>query len=338
MRRVEAEQVVFYGPGVGTFGLSEALFEWQKVPAKVLGLAFGWGLTRNVEEAYRFVMRHFAPGDRLYLFGFSRGAYTARALAGMINAVGLLYPEHENLVGYATRIFRNVPEGEKSRKEAYFELQKRFRKQFSRECPVHFLGLWDTVKSVGWIGSPLKLPFTTYNTTVACVRHALAIDERRCYFRQHLWHAGKQQDVKQVWFAGTHSDVGGGYPEAESGLSKVSLEWMAREARERGLLLDEAVLSALLAPGAGPSWQGPVHQSLHGAWWWAELLPRRFENAQRRFRAYWRWPLIQRKYVNRPRKITAENGAMVHHSVWERIKADACYKPPNVPRDLSVEI
>lgn len=304
-RRSGNSQVSYYDPGVGTFGLSEALFEWQKVPAnKVMGLAFGWGITRNIEQAYAFLMRHYAPNDRVYLFGFSRGAYTARALAGMIRAVGLLHPQHENLIEYATRLYQNVPE-EGGASAEFFELQGRFRNQFSRDCPIRFMGLWDTVKSIGWFGSPVKLPYTASNPKVACVRHAVSLDERRCFFRQNLWHPSDGQDVKQVWFAGVHSDVGGGYPEPESALAKLPLEWMAREARQHEFDIEPDELARVL--GRLPSgddevapWPlGKIHRSLHGPWWLAEILPRRFEDPRQAFRPVWRWPLLQWRELKR---------------------------------------
>lgn len=341
-RKNEGGQVAYYDPGVGTFGLSEALFEWQKVPAKVLGLAFGWGITRNIEEAYAFLMRHYVPGDRVYLFGFSRGAYAARALAGMIRAVGLLHPQHENLIEYATRLYQNVPEGDDTATAGFFGLQDRFREQFSQDCPIHFMGLWDTVKSVGWFGSPVKLPYTASNPTVACVRHAISLDERRCFFRQNLWHPSDGQDVKQVWFAGVHSDVGGGYREPESALAKLSLEWMAREAQQHEFEIEPEKLARVLgrAPVGDdhvlPLPLGEMHRSLHGPWWVAEILPRRFEDPRRAFRPVWRWPLLQWRELNKPRYVRAE-ASMVHSSVIVRMEAGAGYAPPNLPTGLPIE-
>lgn len=340
--RDEVRQLCFYDPGVGTFGLSEALFEWQKVPAKVLGLAFGWGITRNIEQAYGFLMRHYAPGDRVYLFGFSRGAYTARALAGMIRAVGLVHPQHENLIGYATRLYRNVPEADGAAAEEFFELQARFRSQFSRDCPIRFMGLWDTVKSVGWFWTPVKWPYTTSNPAVAIVRQAVSLDERRCFFRQNLWQPSDGQDVKQVWFAGVHSDVGGGYRESESSLAKVPLAWMAREAQAHGFEIEPAELARILGqvPGAGdyvaPSPLGEIHRSLRGPWWLAEMLPRRFEDPRQAFRPVWRWPLLQWRELNKPRFVRTE-ASMLHCSVNERLAAGVGYAPPNLPAGLPVE-
>jgi uncharacterized protein (DUF2235 family) len=109
------------------------------------------------------------------------------------------------------------------------------------------VGVWDTVSSVGWAWDPLHIPYTAKNPDLRIGRHAVSIDERRCFFRQNLWSAALPgQDIKQVWFAGVHSDVGGGYAEAESGLAKISLEWMLCEAGTAGLILDRAKAAVVL--------------------------------------------------------------------------------------------
>lgn len=334
-------QVCYYDPGVGTFGLRETLFEWQKVPAKIFGLAFGWGITRNIEEAYAFLMRHYQPEDKVFIFGFSRGAFTARALAGMIHAVGLLHPQHENLIEYATRLHQKVAEDAADQWQ-FFDIQRRFREQFARHCEIHFLGLWDTVKSVGWVWSPLSFPYTLNNPSVRRVRHALSIDERRCFFRQNLWSPRERQDVKQVWFAGVHSDVGGSYPGSESGLAKISLEWMAREAEVAGLVLDEGELQRLLglAPRdigiAPPDAAADAHESLQKVWWLAEILPRRFEDPRRNFAVTWRWPFLQWRELGKRRFIRSDIST-VHQSVHDRMQARPDYLPQNLPRSLPVE-
>src|SRR5262249_49709514 len=112
---------------------------------------------------------------------------------------------NENLIPYLTDMFGR-------RAEEVFPLARAFKPTFARECPVHFVGVWDTVSSVGWIYDPISLPYTANNPSIAVGRHAVAIDERRAFFRQNLWGPAQPgQDLKQVWFAGVHSDVGGGY-------------------------------------------------------------------------------------------------------------------------------
>ena len=209
-------QATFYDPGLGTMGAMGAWTPWAQQFTKLLGLAFGYGLKDRIGCAYEHLMSAYEEGDRIYLFGFSRGAYTVRALAALLHMFGLIRKGNENLVPYVTNMF-----GRGS--EQVFALARRFKPAFSRECPIHFLGLWDTVKSVGWIYDPRSLPYTTDNPSVSIVRHAVSIDERRCFFRQNLWKASPGQDVQQLWFAGVHSDVGGGYPENQSGLANIAL-------------------------------------------------------------------------------------------------------------------
>src|SRR5260370_8905274 len=183
-------------------------------------------------------MNVYESGDNVYLFGFSRGAYTARAVAGVLHMFGLLCPGNEGLIPYVVRMY-----AKRTRKAGgmthTFAVASGFKATFCRPCPPHLVGLWDTVSSVGWIWDPLKLPYTAQNPDMANGRHALSIDERRCYFRNNLWGAPlASQNIKQVWFAGVHSDVGGSYAYTESGLSQITLEWMLCEARSFGLLID----------------------------------------------------------------------------------------------------
>ena len=173
----------------------------------------GGGITANIADAYRFLMRTYERGDRVFLFGFSRGAYTVRAVAAMLYKCGLLDQRNDNLLPYALNLFRH---------EMRPRIYAGFRRTFSRQCPVHFLGIWDTVKSVGWIYDPLTLQFTRNNPCVRVVRHAVAIDERRCFYRQNLWGSPDAgQDVKQAWFAGSHSDVGGPTPKGKAAFPRL---------------------------------------------------------------------------------------------------------------------
>ncbi len=161
-----------------------------------------------------------------------------------------------------------------------------FKATFSRECPLFFVGLWDTVSSVGWIFDPVVLPFSARNPIMHIARHAVSIHERRCYFRQNLWGAPFEgQNIKQVWFAGVHSDVGGSYPEFESGLAKITLAWMLREAQAADLKIDRNKAAAMLGeapppeswmPNVPPDADAKMHRSLQGVWWLLELLPHRY--------------------------------------------------------------
>src|SRR5262245_2411461 len=203
------------------------------------GLAFGSGFMENIEDAYRFLMATYNPGDKVFLFGFSRGAFTSRALAGMLFSVGLLRPGSENLIRYAQSYWlRNHPDRqagsvddqERSRRNPNYGpmLCHEFKAAFARPCPVHFLGVWDTVASIGIINLYHTFPYTRHNPEVAHVRHAVSIDEKRSCFRQNLMTpngVNDTRDIKNVWFAGDHSDVGGGYPPANSGPAKLTFQW-----------------------------------------------------------------------------------------------------------------
>lgn len=318
------DQIAYYDAGVGTLADPGLKTPTGKRIDKAFGLAFGAGLSRNISEAYRFLMAQYQAGDRVFVFGFSRGAYTARALAGLIHCCGLLEPGLDNLVPYALKLFGAA-------KKVEFQVIARFKSTYARKAVVdiRLLGLWDTVSSCGWIYNPVALPYTTNNESVHAVRHAIAIDERRVFFKPRRWGSGAD-DTKEVWFAGVHSDVGGGYPEAESGLAKYALDWMLAEARGFGLKVDEPAYRryVLGMKGRKPAGdyigpgQGQIHRSLRGPWWCAECLPQRVWDSELERR---RWQLIPRPST--PRAI--REGDTLHHSVLDRIEAGG-YCPANL--------
>ncbi|QEL22937.1 DUF2235 domain-containing protein [Bosea sp. F3-2] len=273
-------QIVYYHPGVGTKAPPGFVTGLGAKIAKLAGLIFGYGLKRDIVDAYVFIMTHFRPGDRLFVFGFSRGAYTARALVALIKMYGLLMPGNDPMVPYLVDMFWAIDkEGENTdRRAAYFQLAADFRAELATaDCRPHFVGVWDTVSSVGWIGSPTSLPYTHNNPDIAVLRHAVALDERRAFFRTNLVATPEGQDVRQIWFAGAHADVGGGYKEAESGLSRIALQWMLDQAAEHGLLIDAAAEADLLRQVALDAEKNdlPIHDSLTWKWWFAELVPKR---------------------------------------------------------------
>ncbi len=317
-------QVAFYDPGLGTMGATGTWTTLGQTFTRLLGLAFAFGLKERIGDAYRHVIEYWEPGDRLFLFGFSRGAYTVRALAALIHMFGVIRRGNENLIPYVTDMFGR-------RSEEVFRLAAEFKPRFARECPVHFVGVWDTVSSVGWIYDPVRLPYTANNPSIRIGRHAIAIDERRCFFRQNVWgEPVTGQDLKQVWFAGVHGDVGGGYAAAEEGLPNVPLWWMADEARRAGLRLDrDRVTAALARAGSRPDAFGPAHESLTGAWRLLEWWPKRWWDS--RTDTYrWRIPLGERRFI--------PAGAIVHQSVQARLShPDSRYAPPNLPREFALE-
>ena len=323
----QAGQVAYYHPGLGTMEPSGALTTLARKTTKVLGLALGYGLSADIRDAYIFIMNNFRGGDRLFLFGFSRGAYTARAVASLLHMYGLIRPGNESLVPYAIRMMMGIQKARTGREDAdsavkdYFELAQQFKGVMSAtECKPHFVGVWDTVSSVGWVENPLKLPFVADNPSIATGRHAIAIDERRAFFRNHLWRLGSgpgehgPKDLKQVWFPGVHCDVGGGYPEKESGLAKIALKWMIDEAEAKGLLIDDVRRREILGETPNsiympPDPNGPMHESLTGAWNLAEFVPKKH---------YDRVTHKEGRRMNLWRRRTIGPGELVHPSAYER--------------------
>jgi uncharacterized protein (DUF2235 family) len=222
-------QIVYYHSGVGT---------GDKVD-EFLGGAFGEGIDRNILESYEFLVNNYHPGDQLYFFGFSRGAYTARSLAGLIRNSGIVKQKYAGMAKEAFSMYRDRDPA----KHPNSDLGKTFRGSFSNEVEIDVIGVWDTV---GSLGVPLGI-FDRFNHTrfafhdvslsarVKNAFHALAIDERRGPFAPTLWmqpRADAEQKrnwLEQAWFAGVHSNVGGGY--AEAGLSDIALRWMVERVK-----------------------------------------------------------------------------------------------------------
>ena len=283
---INETQIGYYHPGVGTMGSPAARTQLEKQWDRIKGVAFGYGLSANISDAYRYLMNTYADGDRVFVFGFSRGAYAARALAGVLYMYGLLYAGNEGLIPYVVRMF-STRSREAAGLNPTFGVAHNFKNTFSRVCPLHFLGLWDTVASIGWIYDPVILPYSTRNPEVKTVRHAISLHERRCYFRPNLWGEPYQhQEVKQVWFTGVHSDIGGSYPEETSQLSKVTLEWMLIGAGQCDLKIDSSRANIVLGrqppPKSSmphyvqPDPQAAMHESLVGWWKPLEYLPHRY--------------------------------------------------------------
>jgi len=247
-------QVARYHDGVGTESL-----KWLRIMTG----ATGWGLSRNVKQLYGELARVYAPGDKIFLFGFSRGAFTVRTLAGLIHACGILdlgkFPTNEEFDAAVEGAYREYRRGYNSRLTAIFHETREIdaarltelRARFSVEVPefqpgargklIEFMGVWDTVDAVGlplkaadfinrWIYA-FKFPDRTLNPSVAHACHALALDEERESFSPLLWDERHTEDparIEQVWFAGVHSNVGGGYP--RQGMSLVAFDWIMSKA------------------------------------------------------------------------------------------------------------
>ncbi|MEE8338259.1 MAG: DUF2235 domain-containing protein [Dehalococcoidia bacterium] len=250
------EQVVFYDEGVGVRGS-----RWDRWS----GGAFGNGLTKNIEDGYRFLIRRYEPGDEIFLFGFSRGAYTVRSLAGLLHCSGLLRRDYDGQLGRAMELYRSKQVKPKD------EQARRFRETFGYGAgpSIKFIGVWDTVGALGVPGTALswfrrrrhRFHDVELSSSIENAAHALAIDERRRSFKPAVMKRSSDftGELHQSWFAGVHSDVGGGY--ARDGLSDVTLEWVVGHARDRGLAVDEGPLT-LDADG-----NGKLHDSRKGFPW-----------------------------------------------------------------------
>ena len=318
--RARSDQLSYYQPGIGTFLPPGFWGHLRGLVARILDLAIAWLLYDHVTDAYRFLMRYYQDGDQIYIFGFSRGAYTARAVAGMLHKVGLLTQGNEELIPFAWDMFK---------RERDKDVYDGFKKTFCTPVRVHFLGLWDTVSSVGWAWDPKHLPYTQNNPSVDIVRHAVALDERRAYFVQNLW-GNQPQDVEQVWFPGVHCDVGGGYGEPESGLSAIALRWMTEKAEATGLAFNAEMKAVVLPaqntppPGyAAPFAGGPPNESLTGLWWIPEFIPKPYRDPTANFEKRWMIHAGRHRHV--------ADGAKIHVSVFDRMTLVGGYNPSNLP-------
>jgi len=269
------KQIAFYDWGVGTDR------------KEFTGGLRGEGIDKNIQDCYRFIVHNYQPGDQLFLFGFSRGAYTVRSLAGFIRNCGLLKREHASRIPAAYKLYRqrSLSSGPNEPRAT------RFRKDYGVAdiTPIEFVGVWDTVGSLGipvpfW-GSLGEREFLFHDCEptkiVRYARHALSIDEDREDFQPTLWTPKPGLDLKQVWFAGVHSDVGGGYTDSE--LSHCAGRWMMKEAGQCGLQFEDHCIkstgnSALdrqhnerkgiyLARGKHVrTIEGPLHRSVKERW------------------------------------------------------------------------
>jgi len=332
----DPNQVTYYDGGVGTLIDPMSLTTFQKWLRRTLDAAIGHSLRANFCKAYRFLASIYLPGDRIFLFGFSRGAYTARALAGAIYRFGVLRPELADLAEYAWSSFSDELRG--LSEDERFAAARRFKNHFAveDETRVWFVGAFDTVSSLGWFWDYRTLPNTAHNPAVDHIRHALAVDECRTCFGANRFRPkdpAQHQSLKEVWFPGVHSDVGGGYPDPESGLAKIALRWMLREAEGLGLRVDPSKKDEML--GATGKYSAPdplakLHNSMKGFWKLFELFPRRsWDGAAERMR--WRRPNYWRgrSYGDKP---------YIHESVQSRARHDPQYGKVVLAAHGSVEL
>lgn len=230
-------QIVYYDEGVGT--------SWGQ---KLIGGITGFGLSQNVLEAYRFLAHNYIDGDEIYLFGFSRGAYTVRSLAGLISRIGIVAKDD---IYYLPELYRFYRKGSSKSAVDQFYADKKITRKDTR---ITMIGVFDTV---GALGVPLDLvnellgkldvvEFQFHDVRLSSIvdyaYHALAIDEQRKPFKPSLWKktSPKSKDMEQRWFAGVHSNIGGGYK--KDGLANLPLHYIVDRAKERGVSFDEDYL------------------------------------------------------------------------------------------------
>jgi len=249
-------QLLYYDTGVGTQGRKD----------KLIGGLTGKGITLNIQQAYTWLVENYQPEDKIFLFGFSRGAYTVRSLAGLMGLCGLPTPadtgeETEALICKAIKIYQTPDLDKRDQLAQAFTSGDSFR-----AGPVHFIGVWDTVGALGVPINPVKrwfkklTPFhdVTLGRHISHAYHAVAINERRGPFAPTLWKPetlADNQTLVQAWFPGVHSNVGGGY--LDSGLSDRAFLWMMGNARQHGLKEDENYLQRRI----NPNWFGEIRKT-----------------------------------------------------------------------------
>jgi uncharacterized protein (DUF2235 family) len=315
-------QLVFYDQGIGTNpSLVAATREYRDEAGKgrtgleildpprvrlswplatLAGLVAGYGLRANIKEMYGALAKNHRPEDRIFLVGFSRGAFTVRALAGLLYRCGLPPAEVARDDEAFRCCFSEAYELYRPHCEDWPRI-RRFKSAYrAADVEVHFLGLWDTVKSYGGV-RPRSLPHLRHNPIVKTVCHALALDERRSWFLPTSWggidadarNAGTLRDdpryarqrIEEVWFRGCHSDVGGGDREARTAM--IALRWMLGEATRECLILDPECDGSFFSPDPEPQ----LHES-YGLWWrLSDLIPRwELDNSTRPPGYPLRWP------------------------------------------------
>ncbi|MCB5292358.1 T6SS phospholipase effector Tle1-like catalytic domain-containing protein [Arthrobacter sp. SO3] len=307
------KQIAYYDPGVGTFASAGAWTPLARSISRIGGLAFGWGLRQNLGEAYTWLVQNWAPGDQVFIFGFSRGAYTARALVGLLRAIGVLRPGSENLVPYVVASYaRRGGEARIDWDEVHLTSEVFARHVDGKSTvQVKYLGVWDTVKAAGFLRWEIRWPFTRELPNAVRIRHAVSIDEQRAPFKEYLVDARTDGTLEEVWFAGVHSDVGGTFVDPPPAgqvtrpgttapsprLSRIALKWIIEGGIAEGLLVrSRAVVAASAVTAADAA------AELHGRGW--------------------AWVLLG----TRTRRIPA--GASVHASVRTRALADPTFKAP----------
>ncbi len=293
-------QILYYDPGVGAPDAlpSTGIDEWfRNKCARLWGLASGRGVYENISQAYLFLMKYYQPGDQIYLFGFSRGAFTVRCISGMVHLFGIIDSHHEAMLPTLLRVYFSakgktslfkfinelsvtakellgieVPQEINNRDDVAKQIRINFGSGERKQASVYFVGVWDTVSSVGFPGFSVSMSSNPniLNKRIQHVRHALALDEHRAQFKPRVYEqndfgdATQAQSLRQLWFRGNHCDVGGGYDEnLETALSDQAFHWLLDEARQCGLSMNTL-------PQTKPQ-ETRVHDETYSMPWWALL-------------------------------------------------------------------
>ncbi len=293
------QQVVYYHEGVGTGNALD----------KVTGGAFGDGMSSNIRDLYRFIVYNYDPGDELYFLGFSRGAFTVRSLAGFMNKVGLVEKDDDFYTPELYALYENnAAPGSAEWQQAFHNVKG------ARPCPaIHFIGVWDTVGSLGAPGAAGQLlnrnkyqyHDVDLHPSVLNAYHALAIDEQRQPFAPSIWTrpAGWAGRLEQAWFAGVHTNVGGGYD--PDGLANEALQWMVEKAEGVGLEFDRPFVAKYR-----PCFNSTLRDSMRP------------------------WYQVMGDFV-RPIGAHLADGEMVHQSAIDRWQYFAEYRPKNLAAFLN---
>jgi uncharacterized protein (DUF2235 family) len=348
------DQVACYDDGVGTSSFK---------PLAILGGAFGVGLKRNVLSLYKFACRNFRDdGDQIYAFGFSRGAFTIRVVIGLIVDQGLIpgagisETELDKLARQAYRAYHS-----KHYHTNWGLMLKQVRKWLGRDTApptgvpegrrtpiIRFLGLWDTVAAYGlpveemtrgvsqWLW-PLGLPSHTLGHSVQRACHALSLDDERTTFHPVMWDESNEavqtetprftsgERLSQVWFAGVHANVGGGYP--DDSLAQIPLYWIAQEAKACGLKFKEANPAAIAEIKEAQDKDGRLYDSRSGLGSYYRYGPRR---VSRLCSELFSRTLEDKVSIAKPK---------IHESVFRRIKNDAhVYAPIGIPHNYELVV
>jgi len=324
-------QLSFYHPGVGTF-VPDWSNSLSKKYYKIANSVFGNSVDDQVIDAYNFLMENYEQGDKIFVFGFSRGAYSARKLAGLLFNFGLL--DKGNLTHFK-QLLMNY-----NNTNFDFPLARKIKYNFSRIIEIQFLGLFDTViAKFGLITPYFSFPNSKYLSIANEVRHAVSIDEKRKQFYYDSIDL-RHPNSKEVFFSGVHSNIGGGYK--NEGLSKIVLEWMLGEATHAGLILKKSKVDKIIY-GLGSKYQAPnfkdsIEDSLWKTFYFLLLIiPSRnieivkvpdeiYNNLQIR----WDWRISGIREI--------PDNACIHSSVIEKInfkEKKNIYKPNNLTRFMS---